>query len=556
MQCLVCYLFPTIEKFITEKGTMKSKTLLLVLLAALLASCAPAGDSTSPANPTATPIPTVPATPTSVPIGPLAGNWTGTFKGVLDGFTADIDISIHADCPMGGVCGTYSAPSLPCSGTLSLTRIENSTYIFTEQWTEGADWCGSGGLEHMELLPDQTLSWGFSQPGKSIQSQAVLTRLEEVTGKTWESRLSLLSDAPFVFTGSPEFWDQGEIPGAGIVFSAGTRWTFDIEVDGVSKDATGISLRGFAANGDKPTLGLYYHTGAWHLGYSPVDKFVYWWDFKELTSPKQRFTVTIFRDGKRLSIENSEGFRRDITYQPKIFDGADYVTVGYLVSPKIDLSLSNLVAEQLHDPSAPAPATVKLDEPYTASFEELDLANPADVSPFRVPTFLEMVLFYVRDPRTNIFSPEMEFAPWAVDERAHSGKYALNDIPGGNPPTKYMTPLTIAALDPVFDTTGYDTVTLKLWLNTTSNPRKARDHNCDTSLNIFYKTAPGEVWQHYTLLCGENVKESQGWHEVSLDFNVKGKSTIQFAFVYEAQNIPQADPDVYYLLDDLEVTAK
>lgn len=535
---------------------MKSKSLIVALLIALLASCAPAGTSTSPANPTATPAPTVPPTPTAIPMGPLAGNWTGTFKGILNGFTADIDITIDPDCQMGGICGTYSAPSLPCSGTLTLTRIENSTYIFTEEWKEGAEWCGSGGLEHMQLLPDQTLSWGFSQPGKSIQSQAVLTRLEEVTGKAWEPRLSLLSDAPFIFKGHPGTWDLGEIPGSGIVFLAGTRWNFHIEVDGTSKDATGIFLRGYAANGDEQILGLYYHTGAWHIGYSPVDKYVYWWDLKELTSPKQNFTLTVFRDGKRLSIQNEEGFSRDIVYQPKLFDGAEYLTVGFLSSPKIDLSLSNLVVEQLNDPSAPAPATVKLNEPYTASFEDLDAADPAIISPFRAPTFLEMVLFYARDRRTNIFSDELKFIPWALDARAHSGKYALNAIPGGNPQTKYMTPLTIATLDPVFDTTGYDTVTLKMWINTTSNPRKARDHNCDTSLNVYYKTSLGESWNHYVSWCGEYVKESQGWHEISLDFDVKGKSSIQFAFVYEVQNIPQANPDVYYLLDDVEVTAK
>jgi hypothetical protein len=75
-------------------------------------------------------------------------------------------------------------------------------------------------------------------------------------------------------------------------------------------------------------------------------------------------------------------------------------------------------------------------------------------------------------------------------------------------------------------------------------------------LNIYYRTGPGESWKQHAALCGEYVKESKGWHELSLDFDVKEKSTIQFAFVYDVQNIPEPDPTVYYLIDDIEVTAQ
>jgi hypothetical protein len=536
---------------------MKLKSFIILLLVCVIASCAPANTYTSAApTDSTTPVPTVPATPTAIPIDPFTGNWTGTFKGITDGFAADIIVFIDANCEQGKVCGTYSAPSLPCSGNLTLDRIENSTFVFVEEWTDGADWCGSGGLEHMELLPDHTLSWGFSNPGESIKSRAILTKLVDPTGRNWDAKTSLLVEAPFVFQAHQEFWDQGEIPDSGIVFSASTRWNFNIEVDGTSKDATGISFRGYAANGDEQILGLYYHSGAWHLGYSPVDKYIYWWDFNELTSPKQNFTLSVFSDGKKMSIQNDEGFSQDIIYQPKIFDGAEYVTVGFLSSPKVNLSLSNLVVEQLQDPSAPALATLNLKASYTTSFEELDGADPVDVSPFRLPTFLEMVLFYVKDRHSNMISKDVKFTSWAADARAHTGKVSINVIPEGNPPTKSILPLTIATLDPVFDTTGYDTITLRMWVNTTSNPRKASVHNCDSSLNIFYKTGLSESWKHYSALCGENMKESQGWHEISLDFDVKGKTTIQFAFLYNVQNTPQPDPTVYYLIDDIEVTAK
>jgi hypothetical protein len=367
----------------------------------------------------------------------------------------------------------------------------------------------------------------------------------------------MLSDAPFVQKSDGQYWHQEDLLDSGVVFSAGTRWNFDIEVDGTSNDATGIFFKGYASNGDEQILGLYYHTGAWHLGYAHRNnEYVYGWDFNELTSPKQSFVVSVFRDGKRISIKNSEGFSQDIVYQPKIFDAAEYLTVGFLSSPKINLSVSNLVVEQLQDPSVPAIVTVDLKEPYTTSFEELDIADPANIAPLRTPTFLEMVLFYVRDWRTGRITKEDKLTPWVLDARAHTGKYSVNVIPGGTPKTKDMIPVTVAALDPVFDISGYETVTLKLWVNTTSNPRKASVHNCDTWLHFYYKTELGESWKRHVSSCGEHVKESKGWREVAVDVDVKGKSTIQFAFEFVVQDIPQADPTVYYLIDDIEITAK
>jgi hypothetical protein len=37
---------------------------------------------------------------------------------------------------------------------------------------------------------------------------------------------------------------------------------------------------------------------------------------------------------------------------------------------------------------------------------------------------------------------------------------------------------------------------LKTWINTTSNPRAARVHNCDSWLMIYYKTDPGAPWNN------------------------------------------------------------
>ncbi len=168
---------------------------------------------------------------------------------------------------------------------------------------------------------------------------------------------------------------------------------------------------------------------------------------------------------------------------------------------------------------------------------------------------LDLVLFQGQESGLKDWAKDGKFTSWAVDSRAHTGEYAINAIPNGNPVTKNILPVTIAILNPIFNASGYETVNFKMWINTTSNPRVASVHNCDSSLNIYYKTDSG-AWTHKTSWCGENKKESQGWQEISLDFDVKGKSVIQFAFMYEVQNITKPDPSIYYLIDDLEISAK
>lgn len=126
-------------------------------------------------------------TTTSTPISPtplvaistdsIAGNWMGSFQGISDNFSAQMLATINKDCKVNNICGTYFVPSLPCSGNLILTSADKTTFTFIEQKTGGAEWCGSGGFEYMELLPDNTLSWGYSDPGESIKSKGTLTKV-------------------------------------------------------------------------------------------------------------------------------------------------------------------------------------------------------------------------------------------------------------------------------------------------------------------------------------------------------------------------------------------
>lgn len=359
---------------------------------------------------------------------------------------------------------------------------------------------------------------------------------------------------------SSVYWNQDFISDTAVLFNLDTRWSFDVEVENTGGNATGVFLNGYTGKEGETILGeqilgLYYHSGSWHLGYAINNTYIYSWDFNNLTSPKQSFSFTISKDGRNILIKNKAEFSQEIKYQEKLFDGVEAINVGYLVSPKTKFTLSNLSIQQLIDPSAPAAVTnTSLAKPYTISFENLNISNSTETSPFRFPNTLDWYSFVTRD---RPLLKNEQYALWTVDSRAHTGKYAINVVPNGNPVTKDdMVPVSVAVLDPVFNVSGYETVNLKMWINTTSNPRVANVHNCDSDLHIYYKTDLIAPWADYVVMCGENVKESQGWHEKSLDFDVKGKSTIQFAFVYEVQNITNPDPTIYYLIDDIEITAK
>ena len=92
-----------------------------------------------------TPIPT----PLTINTDSIAGNWAGTSNSENGDFSTQIDLSIQAGCTIGNVCGTYSAPQLPCSGSLFLTAIDGDTYEFVEHFSDGADLCDSGGHEYI-----------------------------------------------------------------------------------------------------------------------------------------------------------------------------------------------------------------------------------------------------------------------------------------------------------------------------------------------------------------------------------------------------------------------
>ena len=73
---------------------------------------------------------------------------------------------------MGKVCGTYTVPELPCTGSLTLNDISRGTYTFVEQSATNSATCPSGGFEYIRMLSDGTLSWQYLNG--SAQSNAIL----------------------------------------------------------------------------------------------------------------------------------------------------------------------------------------------------------------------------------------------------------------------------------------------------------------------------------------------------------------------------------------------
>lgn len=295
-------------------------------------------------------------------IDAISGTWIGIAKS--GDFEYDAKFIIGKSCEIGSVCGTFEFPTISCSGTLTITEVDGNLYKTSENNLTSGCLTTPTIQNYFQLLPDGNLLYVFETDGypetRAIlyKSNAPLTFTLEPTAtqtatatpapiiKIWENKASLLIESPIKYK-SRGGWYTEEFPGSGVTFNADTRWKFDIEVDDKSKEATGMMFYGYAANGDIQILGFFYQSGSWHLGYAPRNnEYRYWWDFDNLTSPKQSFVLSISQDGKSMSIKNNEGFREDAKYQVKLFDGAGIITAGFMSSPRVNIAISSLFIEQ------------------------------------------------------------------------------------------------------------------------------------------------------------------------------------------------------------------
>jgi hypothetical protein len=108
---------------------------------------------------------------------PIAGTWSGTISNSAGSFATLVKLSIQAGCQPGKVCGTFSAPQLPCNGDLFLQAINGETYLFQEQNVSGAASCLSGGFEQLQLMADNTIAYGYLiSRGSAASSTGILKK--------------------------------------------------------------------------------------------------------------------------------------------------------------------------------------------------------------------------------------------------------------------------------------------------------------------------------------------------------------------------------------------
>jgi hypothetical protein len=96
---------------------------------------------------------------------------------------------------------------------------------------------------------------------------------------------------------------------------------------------------------------LTYQFGNWSIGYQPDEANPspsFWHTLEDLRTPNQHFELSIFGDGKQISLKNDEGFEYHQTMKEKLFDGAEVIMVTAQIGPQTKITLSKLVVSQLH----------------------------------------------------------------------------------------------------------------------------------------------------------------------------------------------------------------
>jgi hypothetical protein len=105
----------------------------------------------------------------------IAGKWNGTISNTAGSFSTAVQLSIQAGCKPGNICGTFSAPQIPCAGDLFLQAINDDAFLFQEQNAQDTATCTSGGYEQLLLNSDGTLTYNYlTTPGSEATSTEIL----------------------------------------------------------------------------------------------------------------------------------------------------------------------------------------------------------------------------------------------------------------------------------------------------------------------------------------------------------------------------------------------
>jgi hypothetical protein len=134
-------------------------------------------NTSKPTSETSTPSIATKVTETSTApnINTIAGNWTGIEGYEDDHFQTRVNLSIERDCTIGSMCGRVTYPEIPCSGDLSLVKIEGQTFVFAEDMDpscSGPD----GGLNYVRLLENGNLALNYRFPNGEAGASGILHR--------------------------------------------------------------------------------------------------------------------------------------------------------------------------------------------------------------------------------------------------------------------------------------------------------------------------------------------------------------------------------------------
>ena len=112
-------------------------------------------------------------TPTKI-IDSIVGVWSGSARTGTSG-SAPVSFTFVKTCTIDSTCGSFSLPTIPCSGTFRIVSVSGNTFYFVAENKQGA--CGKATEEYFQLLPDGTLEY-FSR-GDYGESKGILKRVEK-----------------------------------------------------------------------------------------------------------------------------------------------------------------------------------------------------------------------------------------------------------------------------------------------------------------------------------------------------------------------------------------
>jgi hypothetical protein len=108
-------------------------------------------------------------------IDSISGTWLGTAKS--GDFEFDVRFEIGKSCKIGSVCGTFDFPSISCSGTLTITKVEGNTFEFQANDRTSGCIVSPEIKDSLQLLPDGTLL--YVSKGNSYEETRGVLRKEK-----------------------------------------------------------------------------------------------------------------------------------------------------------------------------------------------------------------------------------------------------------------------------------------------------------------------------------------------------------------------------------------